>query len=430
MRGVRGPAEEQAAKETVQLLQALKANLAVFASTSKEMGRILCVYESHLGTAAGRLKLRQREETRFFLKNRFTPAMVREMTVGLETWLSKQGIVAVEMPLHNPRYTLDEGRLTDYLKGPDQDPEAPRVINDVDCISAVLTLRAGRHPRSLDSARAVLATTTGRMVRNSTRWFREQQEPGIPPVVHLAALTSVAWLKKPAAVADLKLHELIALCGAALRPHRRTWDRFVGYLRSATAEGTLSTDEEIAVLASELVDSQLSELSDVSDDPDAATIGEVVERVKSAYGDRATKIEAEAEARLQAAERVRQEERRRASLEVVAMQESMDAAAERAASLERELQATVDAVRKRAAAWAATLSWVVYALASAAVIYATWHAGGIPDAEWKRLALRLGGAIVVVLGVAGTLRGTHLGEVRLRIAGWLEKMLRTYLLHR
>lgn len=80
------------------------------------------------------------------------------------------------------------------------------------------------------------------MVFNSTKWFREQQEPGIPPIVHLAALTSIAWLKKPAAAADLKLHELIALCGAALRPHRRTWDRFVGYLRAATADGTLSTD--------------------------------------------------------------------------------------------------------------------------------------------------------------------------------------------
>jgi hypothetical protein len=426
LRGVRGLAEEQSAKEAVQLLQALKARLAIFDSTLNEMRRILLVYEARLGTSSGKATLRPREETRFFLKNKYTPALVREMAVGLEAWFSQLGLATIDMPYHDPKFTLDEQHLSDYLKGPD-DPEAPRVRNDVDCIAAILTLRAGRYPRSMDSARAVLATTAGRMVSNSTRWFRDQGQVGIPPAVHLAALTSIAWLKKPAAVVDIKVHELIALCAAALRPSASTWDRFLGYLRTARSEGTLSSDEEVAILASELTDTQLSELSDVSDDPDAATIAEVVARVKTAYGDRTAQIEAATAAKLTEFERLRGEEQSRAVQEAADIRTARAAAEARAQFLQSSLDAQTRVLRARAGRWAASLSWVTYALMAAAILYASWAAGAAPAVKWQQWVLRLGGTLVVLLGIAGTLWGTHLGELRSRVARWVEDRLFKYL---
>lgn len=73
LRGIRGQAEEQAARETVQILTALRARLAVFESTLKEMRRILFVYESRLGTSSGKATLHPREEMRYFLRNAYTP---------------------------------------------------------------------------------------------------------------------------------------------------------------------------------------------------------------------------------------------------------------------------------------------------------------------------------------------------------------------
>ena len=428
LRGIRGQAEEQAARETVQILAALRAKLAVFESTLKEMRRILFVYESRLGTSAEKATLHPREETRYFLRNAYTPAMVREMSVGLEGWLVGLGVTPTAMPYHNPKYTLDEQRLAEFLRGPD-DPEAPRVINDIDCIGAVLTLRAGRHPRSMDSARAVLATTAGKMVANSTRWFREQGEPGIPPTVHLAALTSIAWLKKPAAAADLKLHELVALCAAALRPSPTTWARFRNYLSTARANGSLSSDEEVAILASELTDGQLSELSDVSDDPDAATVAEVIDRVKAAYGDQSAQIRSEADAKVSALEQARSDDQARAARAEAELRAAQQAIEEKARELEHRLDQTIRAVRSRARWWADGLSWLVYVVVSAAIIYASWH-GSDPQAGWQGWALRIGGVVIVVLGLAGTLFGTHLGEVRSKVADWLEAGIVRHLLER
>lgn len=265
------------------------------------------------------------------------------------------------------------------------------------------------------------------MVTNSTRWFREQGQFGIPPAVHLAALTSIAWLKKPAAVVDIKLHELIALCAAALRPSPATWDRFLGYLRTARREGTLSSDEEVAILASELTDSQLSELSDVSDDPDAATIAEVVARVKTAYGDRTAQIEAEAAAKLSEFEQLRQREQSLAAQEAACIRTARVSAEERAQFLQNELDVRTRLLRAKAGRWAATVSWAAYGLIASAVLYASWAAGAVPAVKWQQWLLRVGGALVVLLGIAGTLWGTHLGELRGRVARWVEDRLFKYL---
>lgn len=316
------------------------------------------------------------------------------------------------------------------MKGRDNDAEAPRVINDVDCIGAILTLRAGRHPRSMDSARAVLATTAAKMVNNATKWFRDQGEPGIPPVVHLAALTSIAWLKKPAAAADLKVQELIALCGAALKPSTSTWDRFFFYLRNAKADGSLTTDEEVAILASELTDGQLSHLSDVSDDPDAATIAEVVARVRNTYGERSAQIQAEADAKIKNLQRQHEDDSARTALKAEAMAAARRAAEERAELNERELQKVRDAVRSKARRAAAVTSWCIYLVIAGAVVYATWHVGGVPQDHWKSVLWRLGGLVIVGLGVAGTLFGTHLGQVRSRISEKLETWITQFLLAR
>lgn len=111
-------------------------------------------------------------------------------------------------------------------------------------------------------------------------WYREQGERGVPPIVHQYALSSIAWFKRPRAAAEVKLHELAALCSAALRPTRETWERFIDNLERLRADGAISDDEAVTVVANELTEPLLARIDD-SGEPDADSIRDVIDRVRA-----------------------------------------------------------------------------------------------------------------------------------------------------
>jgi hypothetical protein len=154
-----------------------------------------------------------------------------------------------------------------------------------DCIAAILTLRAGRESDSWDPARFAFATTTGVLVSNAVRWFKSDGGSGVPPIINVVTLSNLAWLKKPAGAAPLlKLHELVAMCSAALRPHRALWDAFIRHLRALEDRGTLTSDEAVAVVASQLTQTLLldvEELHGPDEEADAQTLSEVVARIQA-----------------------------------------------------------------------------------------------------------------------------------------------------
>ena len=84
----------------------------------------------------------------------------------------------------------------------------------------------------------------------------------------------------------LKLHELIALCSAALQPTGKTWGQFKRHLRNLQASGAVSSDETVAILANQFTDVYLSRLEDHftdEEDIDSDSLNEVIERVRASY---------------------------------------------------------------------------------------------------------------------------------------------------
>lgn len=142
--------------------------------------------------------------------------------------------------------------------------------------------RRGQTSESIDTAGAVFATTSGLTVRNTRLWYESEGGHGFPPIVHQRALSNYAWLKKPASASRLKVHELTALCSAALRPSRKAWANFLKHLRKLEESGELTSDEATAIVASDLTEGVLLEF-DVNEDSDASSVAEVVERVKASY---------------------------------------------------------------------------------------------------------------------------------------------------
>jgi hypothetical protein len=277
-----GSSSALAAKEGLQLLKATGVNPQILDKTVDEMKRVLAVHEHHLGTAQGRLLLHQTELTRCFISNRWTPSDVRSLSASLELRLERLGVVVRPSPKRDRRFTLDEVALSRLLSRDGKESSEPRVVHDIDCVAAVLMARNGTTANAVERCRALFSTTSGLVVRNVQRWYREQGQRGIPPIMHQVALTNIAWLKKPAAAGRLKLHELAALCGAMIRPSRRTWTAFLDNIRRLQDEGVLTTDEAVAIVASELTEPLLSTIDD-DHDPDADSLTEVVERVRASY---------------------------------------------------------------------------------------------------------------------------------------------------
>jgi predicted transcriptional regulator len=328
--GYEGVAQETLTRETLNLLRSAGVQCLIFDRTIYEMQSVLKVHESRLGTSQGVKSLRPAPMARYMVTNRYSPSDIRQMSALLPKELGELGIQIAPIPKHAPQYTLDEKKLGEYLSDkPDQGADDPRVIHDVHCAAAILTLRKGAQSNSIANVKAVFVSSSKMVISKVQRWYKEEGEEGIGPIVHIRALSNLVWVRRPALAAKLKAHELIALCHAALQPSRKTWDRFLQHLNRLESNHTLTTDEAVAVVVSELTDDLLGDIED--GDVDAVTLDEVVERVRAHY-------EAEAKKRLEEQEtetrqRLAQEEaelRRQLEEERSASQKQFDEMAARA----------------------------------------------------------------------------------------------------
>jgi hypothetical protein len=224
--------------------------------------------------------------TRYFLTNHYTPSDSVQEIALLDQKISKAGLRISIAPERKVEYILDEKDLSNRLRRPHETINEPRVVHDVDCMAAILTLRAGKTATDLERAKVVFLTTTAKLVATVRKWYEDNDGSGIAPVVYYRAAANLAWVKNPAYAGDLKLHEIIALCRAALQPRPETWDRFLRYLRELEASGEVTSDEVAAVIASELTD-QVLFAAEEDGDVEAEDLREVVERVKESFREKA-----------------------------------------------------------------------------------------------------------------------------------------------
>jgi hypothetical protein len=288
--GYVGAAMRTLMRETIDVLKASGIQCLVFDKTVHEIKGILALYEARLATAQGRGSLRPMPMTRYFLTQRYSPSDVREMSALLDREIIAAGFQILQAPNRIKDYTAGEQALAARLARPGaKDELEPRVVHDVDCVAGILTLRRGFRSATLEDARAVFATDSPLVIRNTRLWWEEDEhETGIEPVVHVRALSNLAWLKKPSLCSDFKVRELVALCTAALRPEQATWARFLRHLEALQKSLKLSSDEVTVVLVSAMSDKLLREAEFEEGNPsdiDAVTLDEIVDRVTSEYAE-------------------------------------------------------------------------------------------------------------------------------------------------
>lgn len=430
-----GVANSVAAKEGLALLREAGGRTIAFRRTLEEMRQILAVYEERLGTTSGRLSLYPTALTHYVLTARLSPADVRVISSTLENRLAKAGVTVRDVPAHDARYTLDEDALAKALVDTGRrDPDVPRIRHDVDCVAGVLTLRAAKVSTSIEQSVAIFCTTTGRVVRNVQLWYFAQGEQGIPPIVHQAALTSIAWLKKPAAAPNLKIHELAALCVAAMRPTPATMTKFIETLRRLRTDGSITDDETAAIVVSELIEPLLARLDD-DFEPDSDSIQEAVERVREAYRREAVVVAGQAISKAQAdaatTQRAAEEAVRTAHAEAREAQRSAAEAITSRSQVIASVEERVLALSKRVSDGLFWVSVAVVAIAGTLSLPGVFDAVG-GTAKWvARGILVVAGA----LGVYSAVQGASLRDVRIavrdRVAGrirsrWLPQEVLPY----
>ena len=408
--GYEGIAMNTLMRETVDVLKASGIQCCVFDKTVREIQRILTMYETKLATAQGRSSLRPVPMTRHFLIQRYSPGDVREMSALLEREIAAAGFQIHRVPSRIRDYTAGEQALAARLADPvTKDEQEPRVVHDVDCVAGILTLRKGHQSTSIENVREVFVTSSSLVIHNIRIWWEEDEhETGIEPVIHIRALSNLAWLKKPSLCSDFKVRELVALCTAALHPAQGTWERFLRYLDSLQKSQKLNTDEVTAIVVSAMSDRLLREAEVDKDDPndiDAVTLDEIVDRVTVSYA-------------ADAKERVRvvteKFETKRAELEARerAATARADAAESTAAEQARRHALVVDG---RARAWARFVTrsvklLMIILVGAGAVALITGHPF---HSGWVGLVIGFTVVLFVTLELLGILR--HVSE-------WAESM--------
>jgi hypothetical protein len=382
--GLRGLTVETATRELLQLLAQTGATVSAFAPTLDEMRRVLAVYEEKIGTGNGRKELYPSDLTRHLLDEAATPADVRQHAALLEDSLHGLGIAIHIPPTRIEKWTSDEEELAKTLADETRRENEPRVVHDVDCVAGVLTLRRGRVARSLDTCGPIFVTNSGMTVGAVQHWYKLEGRSGVPPIIHEFSLSNYAWLKQPESAANLKVHELVALCAGALRPTRQVWERFVVHLRKLESSNRISSDEAAAVVASAFTASTLLEAG-IDEDSDAESLSEVVERVRRQdSAEAAAAVErANRESRLKGAEL------QRTQLRVVA----------RARTVAKAITRSVFGVLVTACMAGAVLSVVDAVSAATPPLSAT--------------------VIAIVLGTLGALFGFHLKAAARKTEAWL-----------
>lgn len=388
--GVAGETAQRATREALDLMTEANASLLVFERTVREMKRILQLYERKLATQEGRRDLHRTEITSFFLNNHYTPSQVRQIISLLPRQIDQLGVRVVTTPSRKRHTTYSEGLLAQRLSGPDSSPTSDRVQHDVNCAAAILTMRRGRVPQSIEDCRHVFATSSGRVISTIERWAEDEGLHGVPPFVNYRKIANIAWLRNPDIKTDMPVHELAALCTAAIRPPDALWQAFTRHLRELRDSKVITSDEEVAVVVQDITDRMLVDYVDEIDDFDADDTREVVRRVQESLKGEAQQDVAEA--------RQREAEEREARRE-----------------LELHLRGKADAVAR----------WMAHGIAGllTVIVIGGTYAGityGANKPTWALIAVGLAGAIAVI----GQIFGGHVTKWHHRINMWFRRKCR------
>lgn len=283
--GTAGEAIKVSCIELLELLYEQNADLKCFEHTFDEMRGVLHAAANALRRPDG-IRGNYGETIEYFIRQRSQPSDVEFEIARLEKKLNGLRVRIKPRPPQTDPLAVNEVMLETVLKKEVgyQRPDALR--NDVDSLTAIYRLRAGRFPVHIESCDALFITTNPSLAKAGVVYFREGEGKAftgsVPICLTDSVLTTLLWLKKPLDVGDLPRKRIIADCYAALNPSDSLWKRFLQEIDRLEKQGDITEDDyhllRLSMEArSALVNITLGDVSAFSE----GTIEEVLEKAKA-----------------------------------------------------------------------------------------------------------------------------------------------------
>ncbi len=281
--GLAGPIPESPAKELLQALFELGANLRVFDSTLSEVVRVLTAVENSLRYGS-ELRLNSSEVLEHLAAAGYRASDVALTITRLPRLIATLRAKVVRVPPPSAPLTIDElgfsARLRDRAGGPAGYRE-DALAHDVDAITAIYRLRRGEAQPLLEYAKAIFLTTNTLLVRTSNQFFRPLlRAQSFPLAVTDDELGTLVWLKRPSAAPTLPAGLAIANSYAAMRPPVWLWRAYIDEIARLEKQGDITEDDYYALRYSLTALEEVSARSHAGAEALKESVPEILARVR------------------------------------------------------------------------------------------------------------------------------------------------------
>lgn len=387
--GYEGELAHAAAVDYLQLAASQGAELGCFEFTIGEIRSIL--FSADTSARTGDLWAWKPGTVGSYFWNRDLGSGDIVLAIGrLRDDIESAGISILGSPRYDdPRYVVDEEAVEGAIKSISANYSDRALKHDVQALSAIVRMRAGRSKDSLEECRAVFVTTNSFILRASRRVQDMKMEPWFVSILD-TDLASLTWIKTPLDSPDLPRGSLVATCLSVLSPSDEMWAKYVRELERRHTAGEIS-DAEL-LLARRVTEEQRVTLSihqQETDEAVASSIDMTLAEARETFDREHSEPHREREAALLA--RVEAEEQDRKNL--VSDLESVKAGI---ASNESKRRIAAEKRADKAALTFGVIAWVLSLGVVATGILAPLPSG-------VAVALTLVGGLLTVTGGAGAI---------------------------
>jgi hypothetical protein len=341
-------------------------------------------------------------------------ARVKNKLGGLNVWIEDNP------PYPDHSVVIDELGLKDRLWKAIGYRSVAAVEHDVECLSAVMRLRAGKRHNDLEDVAAVFITTNVELARQSKKFFVDTEDYAgvVPPCLTDWAVGNTMWLKNPTAAPSIPKARVLADALAALRPTDILWKKYLTAIARLEESGKITKEDYYALRLSSSARKGLMEITrgDVSAFSEGTAL-QVLEIAK-----RSMRKDLEDKMGVETA-RAAQAEARVGSVHSVAREKSKRVARK---------------CRRAGEGVGAVCGWIVMAGGLGVLVVGsvmTWpgQVAGSGGAGWGRYVVPSVFGVLSIMGIGNAVWGTTVRElarkleckvarqVRIRLSVWLKR---------
>lgn len=248
-------------KEAVALLQEAGAKIEVLDCTVKELESVMESVYTNWGHP------RPGEPPRSYIytmpEQGFNRDEAKLVSADGEVKIRQElGINSVEVPSRNRQFVVDEAALEKRLQRKNHAnwSQKNRIKHDIDCISAVMTIRSGKTASRIKGSRAFFVSESKLTIQNIRKWWNiDEARNDLPPIFSLIDLANLAWLYSPKQDSSILKDTVMSTCAAAMVPTDRVWQAWVTIISEHQRSGKITEEDACQLLFSNDIKSALAE---------------------------------------------------------------------------------------------------------------------------------------------------------------------------